>query len=129
MAEGENKGEKKVVEMNIWFIVLLIVLIISVACTLSMNTKLKASQDQVAELEQKVSTLQKTNSDRAKLITDLTKMAVDGSISQKLVLEKLNEAGYDINNLPAINEPVEVSGEEEIPMEENLPEEELPVVE
>jgi len=112
MAEGENNSEKKVVEMNIWFAILLVVIVITAAWIITLNTKLGAANAENATLKQDVARLSSESSNRATLIRDIQIMAVDGSISQKLVLEKLEAAGYNsVDEVPAKQNEVVVSGE------------------
>ncbi len=100
MAEGENKSEKKIVEINVWFFIMLIVLIVGVTACIFLNNKVAVLNARNAELEQSVVTLQKTASDRANLIKELAIMNADGTLSRVAFENKLTEAGIDVNNLP-----------------------------
>ena len=112
MAENEAKPEKKQVEMSIWCVILLVVVIVFMCVFLTMNKKLGDAQTKVVELESKVASLEKTNSDRAALARDLAVKATDGDLSMKQLLSQLEAMGFDINSLPSPSESAEpASGE------------------
>ncbi len=105
------EGEKKVVEMNVWFVILLVVIIIATAWIMSLYTKIGEANTRIADLEKSVTTLQSENSNRASLILDLAKMANDGNLSKNALLKKIEDAGLDINNLPTQQPEVVESGD------------------
>ena len=92
MAEGENKSEKKVVEMSVWFALLIIVIVIATFWIFSLKSSLSSVTAERDDLQQTVTRLSKENSDRATLIRDIRIMATDGSLSQQKVMEKLKAA-------------------------------------
>jgi len=99
MAEGESK--KPVIEMSIWFIILLVVLVLSTALIVRANGRVKEVQAELDMCQTELKNKTKESSDRAQLILELAIMANDGSLSKNSLLEKIDKAGIDINALSA----------------------------
>jgi predicted transcriptional regulator len=89
MAEEEKK-ERKVIEFNIWFIILLVVLIITTAWIVALNQKCTRLESNLATVQQDNARLSKVNSERAELIRDIVKDTTDGNISNKELIKRLN---------------------------------------
>lgn len=99
MAEGETKTERKQIEMSIWFVVLLIAVIIFMCVFMKMKGDLDTANAKIAEQETKISSLEKTNSDRAHLILDIKKDAVDGDLSKNTVLKRLEGTEFGVDSV------------------------------
>ncbi len=97
MAEGESK--KPVVEMNIWFIILLVVIIIAAAWILALTSKVSSLEGQTAELNSKVASQNNQLHNQSQLILDLANLANEGNLSKNSLLSKIEEAGIDLDNL------------------------------
>ena len=114
MAEGENKkveGEnKKVVEMSIWFIILLVVVIVASAFMITKNREVKELNDTVADLQKTVDRLNRNEKRKTDAIVEIVDQIQKGNITNRDLLSKLNglTGSGDVAGLPE----AEVSGEE-----------------
>lgn len=115
MAEGE-KQEKRVVEMNIWFIILLLFVIIASAWIITLSTKYADLEKNYAELQTQCDTLRSTASERAQIIKEVVAQKADGEISDKQLINRLQSALDEKDRIidSLVNPPVvEDSGETE----------------
>ncbi len=89
MAEGE-KQEKRVFEMNIWFIVLLLVIIVSCTWIFTLNSKLSVASKSLADAQATITRLEKRGEEKTQTITALVKKVSEGSINNNELIADLN---------------------------------------
>lgn len=99
MAEGENK--KPVVEMSIWFIILIVVVIIATAWIIALNGKVKKLENEYMACQTELKAKTEESSQRAQLILDLAVLANDGNLSKNSLLDKIDKAGINLDELSA----------------------------
>ena len=107
MAEGENK--KPVVEMSIWFILLLVVIIIATAIILSLNGKLSALQNDYDKLTKDYNNKQSQYSMLVQTVQELAGKTSDYSANE--MQNRLRAAVGDETSGETIPAEASTSGE------------------
>jgi predicted transcriptional regulator len=109
MAEKEE-AKKPVVEMSIWFVLLLVVLIISTCLVIKINGEKATLAEELTKTQARVEELQKSRSDLQEnmdhLVGEITSNPGNYSTNQVISLfkEKLSAAGLDVE----VNENLDI---------------------